>query len=97
MNFGNEKRRDTWFSIIKEVMTAYWFIGDYGPKESDPLLSYMDGSKPGRKRAIISAANSIARLQVHSHHVLYLISRGPLCSCSATSSDLYHAWAAKTC
>ncbi|KAG0627459.1 hypothetical protein M758_2G202700 [Ceratodon purpureus] len=67
VDFGNEKRRDTWFAIIKEVMTAYWFISEYGPKENDPLLNYMDGSKQGRKRTVTSAANSIARLQAVQH------------------------------
>lgn len=64
MDFGNERRRDTWLAIIKELQTAYWFISEYGPKENDPLVNYMDGSKQGRKRTITSAANSIARLQV---------------------------------
>lgn len=64
MDFGGEKRRDTWLAIVKEIDTAYWFIGTYGPKDKDPSLKYMDGSKLGRKRALASASNSIARLQV---------------------------------
>lgn len=64
VDFGNEKRRDTWLAILKEIHTAYWFISEYGPKENDPSLNYMDGSKQGRKRTITSASNSIARLQV---------------------------------
>lgn len=64
VDFGGEGRRETWYAIVKEVITAYWFMGEYGPKQDDPMLPYMDGSKQGRKRAISSAINSIARLQV---------------------------------
>lgn len=67
VDFGNEKRRDIWLAILKEIHTAYWFISEYGPKEDDPSLSYMEGSKEGRKRTITSAANSIARLQAVQH------------------------------
>lgn len=64
VDFGGEGRRETWYAIVKEVITAYWFMGEYGPKQDDPMLPYMDGSKQGRKKAINSAINSIARLQV---------------------------------
>ncbi|XP_024401404.1 uncharacterized protein [Physcomitrium patens] len=67
VDFGGEKRRDTWLAIVKEIDTAYWFIGTYGPKDKDPSLKYMDGSKLGRKRALASASNSIARLQAVQH------------------------------
>lgn len=64
VDFGGEGRRETWYAIVKEVITAYWFMGEYGPKQDDPMLPYMDGSKEGRKKAINAAINSIARLQV---------------------------------
>ena len=91
VDFGNEKRRDTWFAIIKEIMTAYWFVSEYGPKENDPSLSYMDGSKQGQKRAITSAANSIARLQVPSYFLISIyevLSSTPPFNYQGTHSNL---------
>lgn len=64
VDFGGEQRRNTWFAIVNELITMYWFMGEYGPKSDDPLLEYIDGAKQGRKRAMSDAINSIARLQV---------------------------------
>ncbi|XP_024395636.1 uncharacterized protein [Physcomitrium patens] len=67
VNFGGEKRRDIWLAIIKEIVLAHWFIREYGPRDNDPSLNYMDGSVLGSKRALASASNGIARLQAVQH------------------------------
>ncbi|XP_020588563.1 uncharacterized protein LOC110030269 isoform X2 [Phalaenopsis equestris] len=63
VDFGGESRRDVWHSCISEVISLYEFIREYGPDDEDASIHHVYGAHRGRRRAISSAANSIARLQ----------------------------------
>lgn len=63
VDFGGESRRDVWYSCISEIISLYEFIREYGPDDEDSSIHHVYGAHRGRRRAISSAANSIARLQ----------------------------------
>ncbi|WOL03540.1 hypothetical protein Cni_G12260 [Canna indica] len=63
VDFGGEMRRDVWQAFIGEIISLYEFIREYGPSDEDPSIHDVYGAHKGRRRAIRSAANSIARLQ----------------------------------
>lgn len=56
-------RRDVWLAFISEIISVYRFIREYGPNDDDPAIHHVYGAHKGKKRAVSSAANSIARLQ----------------------------------
>lgn len=56
-------RRDVWHAFIGEVIALYKFIHEYEPEDGDQSVSHVYGAHKGKKRAITSAINSIARLQ----------------------------------
>lgn len=56
-------RRDVWLAFISEIISVYKFIREYGPSDDDPAIHHVYGAHKGKKRAVSSAANSIARLQ----------------------------------
>ena len=56
-------RRDVWFAFVKEVISLYQFIRDFGPKEGDQSIHHVYGAQKGNKRATSYAINGIARLQ----------------------------------
>lgn len=60
---GGELRRDVWHAFISEVIASHKFICEYGPKDSDKSIFQVYGAHKGKERAIMSAINSIARLQ----------------------------------
>ncbi|KAJ0077964.1 hypothetical protein Patl1_36868 [Pistacia atlantica] len=54
----------TWvLEFVSEVIASHKFICDYGPRDSDQLIFQLYGAHKGKERAIMSAINSIARLQ----------------------------------
>ncbi|KAI3497482.1 hypothetical protein L1887_40117 [Cichorium endivia] len=63
VDLGGEMRRDVWFAFIKEVISVYQFIRDFGPLEGDQSIHHVYGAQKGNKRAISYAINGIARLQ----------------------------------
>ncbi|KAI0526752.1 hypothetical protein KFK09_002343 [Dendrobium nobile] len=63
VDFGGESRRDVWHSCISEIISLYEFIREYGPDDEDATIQHVYGAHRGRRRAISSVANSIARLQ----------------------------------
>lgn len=56
-------RRDVWYAFIKEVISLYQFIRDFGPEEDDESVKHIYGAQKGYSRATTYAINSIARLQ----------------------------------
>lgn len=52
-----------WHAFISEIISLYDFIREYGPNADDPSIHDVYGAHKGKRRAIRSAANSIARLQ----------------------------------
>nr|GEZ61351.1 hypothetical protein CTI12_AA056460 [Tanacetum cinerariifolium] len=56
-------RRDVWFAFIKEVISLYQFIRNFGPKENDPSVKHVYGAQKGNTKATSYAVNGIARLQ----------------------------------
>lgn len=67
VDFHGEMRRDVWHAFIKEIISVYEFIREYGPEENDPSVTYVNGANYGRSKAVTSAVHSIARLQsLHS-------------------------------
>jgi hypothetical protein len=69
-------RRDVWFAFISEVISVHRFISEYGPNDDDPAIHRVYGAHKGKKRAISSAANSIARL--HSLQFIRRLSEDPV-------------------
>ncbi|KAJ1286392.1 hypothetical protein BS78_03G349800 [Paspalum vaginatum] len=63
VDFSGEMRRDVWFAFISEIISVYRFVREYGPDDHDPAIHHVYGAHRGKKRAVSSAANSIARLQ----------------------------------
>ncbi|KAF5813790.1 hypothetical protein HanRHA438_Chr03g0113791 [Helianthus annuus] len=63
VDFGGEMRRDVWYAFIKEVISLYQFIRDYGPEEGDQSVKHIYGAHTGYSRAVTYAINGIARLQ----------------------------------
>uniref|UniRef100_A0A8I7B622 Uncharacterized protein n=1 Tax=Hordeum vulgare subsp. vulgare TaxID=112509 RepID=A0A8I7B622_HORVV len=63
VDFGGELRRDVWLAFINEIISVYRFIREYGPSDDDPTIHHVYGAHRGKKRAVSSATNSIARLQ----------------------------------
>ncbi|XP_071729871.1 uncharacterized protein [Rutidosis leptorrhynchoides] len=63
VDLGGEMRRDVWYAFIKEVISLYQFIRDFGPKENDPFIKHVYGAQNGNARATAYAINGIARLQ----------------------------------
>lgn len=63
VDFGGEMRRDVWLAFVSEIISVYRFIREYGPVDRDPAIHHVYGAHKGKKRAVSSAANSIARLQ----------------------------------
>ncbi|KAJ0009727.1 hypothetical protein Pint_33947 [Pistacia integerrima] len=63
VDLGGELRRDVWHAFVSEVIASHKFICDYGPRDSDQLIFQVYGAHKGKERAIMSAINSIARLQ----------------------------------
>ncbi|KAL7585973.1 hypothetical protein Lser_V15G46115 [Lactuca serriola] len=63
VDLGGEMRRDVWFAFVKEVISLYQFIRDFGPKEGDQSIHHVYGAQKGNKRATSYAINGIARLQ----------------------------------
>lgn len=64
VDFGGEiRRRDVWHAFITEIISLYKFIREYGPEDDDPSIHNVYGAHEGKRKAIKSAANSIARLQ----------------------------------
>ncbi|RLN03074.1 uncharacterized protein C2845_PM13G14550 [Panicum miliaceum] len=62
VDFSGEMRRDVWLAFISEIISVYGFIREYGPGD-DPANHHVYGAHKGKKRAVSSAAHSIARLQ----------------------------------
>lgn len=56
-------RRDVWHAFIREIISLYEFLREYGPDDDDPSIHDVYGAHKGKRRAIRSAANNIARLQ----------------------------------
>eukprot|EP00250_Pteridium_aquilinum_P005599 c15671_g1_i2 orf=220-2820(-) len=63
VDFSGDGRREVWFAFVDELLSAYSFISEYGPGGDDPFLHYVQGSQHGRKKAIGSAIDGIARVQ----------------------------------
>ncbi|XP_020247230.1 uncharacterized protein LOC109824988 isoform X2 [Asparagus officinalis] len=63
VDLGGEMRRDVWHAFISEIMSLHKFINEYGPEDDDPSIHHVYGANRGKRKAIKSAANSIARLQ----------------------------------
>uniref|UniRef100_K3XRU3 Uncharacterized protein n=1 Tax=Setaria italica TaxID=4555 RepID=K3XRU3_SETIT len=63
VDFSGEMRREVWLAFISEMISVYRFIREYGPGDNDPAIHHVYGAHKGKKRAVSSAANSIARLQ----------------------------------
>lgn len=63
VDFGGEMRRYVWHAFISEVISLYDFIREYAPSDDDPSIHQVYGAHKGKRKAIRSAANSIARLQ----------------------------------
>jgi hypothetical protein len=62
VDFSGEMRRDVWLAFVSEIISVYGFIREYGPGD-DPANHHVYGAHKGKKRAVSSAAHSIARLQ----------------------------------
>lgn len=56
-------RRDVWYAFLKEVISLYQFIRDFGPKDGDQSVQHVYGAQKGKARATAYAINGIARLQ----------------------------------
>lgn len=63
VDFHGEMRRDIWHAFIKEIISVYAFIREYGPEDNDPSVTYVNGANYGRNKAVTSAVHGIARLQ----------------------------------
>ncbi|KAG2593203.1 hypothetical protein PVAP13_5NG110318 [Panicum virgatum] len=63
VDFSGETRRDVWLAFISEIISVYRFIREYGPGDNDPAIHDVYGAHKGKKRAVSSATNCIARLQ----------------------------------
>ncbi|PWA65523.1 hypothetical protein CTI12_AA335150 [Artemisia annua] len=63
VDLGGEMRRDVWFAFVKEVISLYQFIRDFGPKENDQSVKHVYGAQKGNEKATSYAVNGIARLQ----------------------------------
>ncbi|KAK9077099.1 hypothetical protein SSX86_005435 [Deinandra increscens subsp. villosa] len=63
VDLGGEMRRDVWYAFIKEVISLYQFIRDFGPEERDQSVKHIYGAQNGYSRATTYAINGIARLQ----------------------------------
>lgn len=63
VDLGGEMRRDCWHAFIGEIISLYKFMHEYGPEDDDESVFHVSGAAKGKERAIISAINSIARLQ----------------------------------
>ncbi|KAF8019457.1 hypothetical protein BT93_G0212 [Corymbia citriodora subsp. variegata] len=63
VDLGGEMRRDVWHAFICEVIALHKFIREYGPEDNDQSIFHVYGAHKGKERAIMSAINSIARLQ----------------------------------
>ncbi|XP_076947494.1 uncharacterized protein LOC143619443 isoform X2 [Bidens hawaiensis] len=63
VDLGGEMRRDVWYAFIKEVISLYQFIRDFGPEYGDQSLKHIYGAQKGYSRAKTYAINGIARLQ----------------------------------
>ncbi|XP_076959714.1 uncharacterized protein LOC143635874 isoform X1 [Bidens hawaiensis] len=63
VDLGGEMRRDVWYAFIKEVISLYQFIRDFGPEAGDQSLKHIYGAQKGYSRAKTYAINGIARLQ----------------------------------
>ncbi|CAM6097741.1 unnamed protein product [Calypogeia fissa] len=63
VDFSGVGRRNIWLDSIKEILSVYKFIAEYGVEPGDPLVNYVYGAKNGRKKAISAAMVSIVRLQ----------------------------------
>ncbi|KAI3805125.1 hypothetical protein L1987_27198 [Smallanthus sonchifolius] len=63
VDLGGEMRRDVWYAFIKEVISLYQFIRDFGPGEGDQSVQHIYGAQKGYQRATTYAINGIARLQ----------------------------------
>ncbi|KAK8918687.1 hypothetical protein KSP39_PZI022063 [Platanthera zijinensis] len=63
VDFGGESRRDVWHACVSEIISLYEFILMYGPDDEDSSIHHVYGAHGGRRRAISTAANSIAMLQ----------------------------------
>ncbi|KAG0496392.1 hypothetical protein HPP92_001083 [Vanilla planifolia] len=67
VDFGGESRRDVWHASVNEITSLYGFIREYGPNDEDSSIHQVYGAHRGKRKAISSAANSIARLQTLQH------------------------------
>ncbi|KAK9134904.1 hypothetical protein Syun_014234 [Stephania yunnanensis] len=56
-------RRDIWHAFIKEVISVYGFIREYGPEDGDNLVHHVHGAHGGTMRAVKSCINGITRMQ----------------------------------
>ncbi|KAL5575072.1 hypothetical protein UlMin_016771 [Ulmus minor] len=56
-------KRDIWHAFISEVIALHKFIRNYGPEDGDESKFNVYGAHKRKRRATISAINSIARLQ----------------------------------
>ncbi|KAG8650216.1 hypothetical protein MANES_07G014700v8 [Manihot esculenta] len=63
VDLGGDSRRDVWHAFINEVISLHKFICEFGPEDNDQSTFQVYGAQKGKERAIISAINSIARLQ----------------------------------
>ncbi|KAJ3677893.1 hypothetical protein LUZ60_001696 [Juncus effusus] len=63
VDFAGETRRDAWHAFISEIISLYKFLRDFSPSDEDPMVHHVYGSHKGKKRAIKSMSNSIARIQ----------------------------------
>ncbi|KAL5576022.1 hypothetical protein UlMin_017721 [Ulmus minor] len=63
VDLGGEMKRDIWHAFISEVIALHKFIRSYGPEDGDESIFNVYGAHKGKRRATISAINSIARLQ----------------------------------
>lgn len=63
VDFGGDMRRDAWLAFISEVTSLHKFIREYGPEDGDKSVHHVYGAHKGRERAVMSAVNSITRVQ----------------------------------
>lgn len=67
VDFHGEMRRDVWHAFIKEIISVYAFIREYGPADNEPSVTYVNEVNSGSSKAVTSAVHGIARLQsLHS-------------------------------